>query len=92
MSGAPEPKWLTKREAAAEISRDYFEVSPRSIERWPIETKLLAGRRRINREALRAFVEKLISEAPAAGRVSSRAVRARAARGLIAKPQPAPTE
>ncbi len=53
------------------VSAVYFEVSPRTLERWPLNKKLLNRKLRVDRDALIAHAERMISEAPAAGRAPS---------------------
>ena len=55
---------LTRIEAATLISREFFQISPRTLERWPLTVRRLNGRATFDESELRRLAKRLVSEAP----------------------------
>lgn len=56
------PMLITLRDGAEVISRHLFRVADRSLERWPIEARVVAGRRMVRtRELLTLAYERWVT-------------------------------
>ncbi len=58
-----DPRFLTRKSAAALVSKLYFPVSKRTLERWPIAARRVHGRALLERDEVIAHAEKLIAQA-----------------------------
>jgi len=59
------PVRVPRETAAALLSRYYFEVSPRTLERWPLKWRRLNGRAHCETGQLFAVAESILATAPA---------------------------
>ena len=69
---APTPRWLPRKEAAAFISANYFKVSPRTLERWPVGRKFVGGRAHLDMVAMIDHARQMLDAAPVVMQRSSR--------------------
>jgi hypothetical protein len=71
------PAFMTRRELAEHIGRTRFRISRRTIERWPIPFRIIAGRTRLDTQKALAHADMLIKNAPtvAGGKVPRRELR-----------------
>lgn len=60
---ADHPVRVTRRQGAEIISRFFFEISPRSLERWPLPVLRVNGKANIVTEALVTEARKRMAEA-----------------------------
>lgn len=59
------PPRLTRRDAATFLQRHVgLRVSARSLERWPLASRVIAGRAMIETRALAEFAQRLVDDAP----------------------------
>ena len=58
------PVRMDRRMAAAVISRLYFPVKPRSLEKWPIRWRLVNGKALAETEEILAFAAHKLATAP----------------------------
>ena len=58
------PVRVSRVSAAKLVKRFYFEVSPRTLERWPVPWRRLNGRAHCETADLFAHAESLLAEAP----------------------------
>jgi hypothetical protein len=58
-------RWLDRRSAAAFVSLNYFPVTKRAIERWPLRGRLLNGRVLLREQDVVAYAEECLNSAPA---------------------------
>ncbi len=59
------PRRMTRREAAKAVSEEFFDVSPRSLERWPLSWRHVNGKAHTETPELFAVAEtKLAAAAP----------------------------
>ena len=56
---------LDRKTAAQLVSEDYFPLSKRGIERWPLPGKLINGRVHVRESDVRAHARTLLDHAPA---------------------------
>ncbi len=73
------PVRVPRETAAALLSRYYFEVSPRTLERWPLKWRRLNGRAHCETGQLFAVAESMLAAAPAVMGGSRRATDQRGA-------------
>ena len=59
------PLHVDRERGAALISEFYFPISPRSLERWPVETRRLNGRAIMSTRELLGEARRRFDEAPA---------------------------
>lgn len=55
---------ITRREAAELISREYFPIRPKTLEKWPLTVRRVNGRALLDVGELRAFCTAKIKAAP----------------------------
>ena len=75
------PQRVTRDRAAELVTQRYFEVSPRTLERWPLAWRRLNGKAHCETQELFALAEQMLASAPPPTR-SSRANRLAAALDL----------
>ncbi len=59
------PVRVTRREAASLVSRFFFPTSHRTIERWPLRWRYIAGRSLVDTRELFAYAADRVAAAPA---------------------------
>jgi hypothetical protein len=59
------PARVDRETAAALLSKYYFKISPRSLERWALAWRILNGRAHCETVDLFAVAEAILAEAPA---------------------------
>ena len=59
------PQRMDRRAAAKLISQTFFPVSPRSLERWPLATRILNGRALLETREVIAYARAQVAQAPA---------------------------
>jgi hypothetical protein len=58
------PVHSDRKSGAAIIRRHYFEISPRTLERWPLTWQLINGKSNCTTRELLAVAEAMIASAP----------------------------
>jgi hypothetical protein len=58
------PRFSTLKTGAQLVTRLYFPVSPRTIEKWPVAFQIINGRRSVKTAELIAHAESMIADAP----------------------------
>lgn len=58
------PQLIDRRAAAKLISGLFFKTSPRTIERWPLPTRLVNGRAQLETRQVIAYARARVAEAP----------------------------
>jgi hypothetical protein len=62
------PVRVDRKMGATLITRFFFPISPRTLERWPLPTRLVVGRALYETAALFAHAQALLDAAPVLGK------------------------
>jgi hypothetical protein len=60
-----DPMLVDLKDAAALVTQRYFRISNRTVERWPLQVKIVNHRRHYRTADVIAYAEAMIKEAPA---------------------------
>ena len=66
------PKWIDRKRGAALITDLYFQISPRTLEKWPIAWRYANGRATCETEELLNYAKAKLDAAPAIKGMSAR--------------------